>query len=283
MAAFLDALHGNGKLLWIDASAYAGKLLAGGRIPWLDVSAYVAWQRKAQGLLKADVIAVPLDAAIEAWLAAHPALVTSMAEKKRVLFPLKTLLADAGLRAHLVELVGGLRSSFAKTPLMLVLPSPRRWIAGAYAQASGNSDALDIGADEIDSAAVYVADFLRAFGDSALDGLVLQEAREAAGSQPLQAAELEWYQPVINVAAHYRWDLGLQVDGEGSALAGATALGFVIATAAVAGLISGVVTPASYWSGGAAPPGSASGFRFAEIPADANPEQVLDRLAALRG
>ncbi|MDB5986882.1 MAG: hypothetical protein JWR16_1935 [Nevskia sp.] len=278
MAAFLDTLAADGKLLWLDYTAYAGKLLANNKIPWLDVTNFISWQRKAQGLLKADVVPVPLAPLIEAWLAAHPELAKAMGEKKRALFPLKALLADAALRAHLVDLLGSLRSSFGKLPMALVLPSPRRWIALAYAQANGSADGIDIGADEVDSASVYVADFLRAFGEIGINALLLEEA---ADNQP-SVAELEWYQPVINVAAHYRWDVGLRLPGAAADLGKGGGLGFVIATAPIAGVPTGVAAAPAFWTGAAAPACPAGGFRFAEVPADANPEKVLDLLGALR-
>lgn len=277
MAAFLDNASAR-QPLWLDYTAYAGALLAGGKIPWLDVGACVAWQRKAQGLLKAEVVTLPLAPLINAWIAAHPQLVKAMGEKKRLLFPLKTLLADAALRAHLVELLAGLRSSFAKLPLALVLPSPRQWIALAYAQAHGSADGIEVGADEIDSASVYVADFLRAFGDSGLDVLLLEETADA----PISAADLEWYQPVINIAAHYRWELGLHLPGAATDLGAGSGFHFVIASTPLTGFRSGLATNAEFWSGAAAPECPADGFRFAEIPAHANPETVLDRLGVLR-
>lgn len=278
MAIFLDSVVGNRTPLWLDYIDYAGRLLAGDRIPWLDITAFIAWQRKAQGLLKADVVVVPLAPLAAAWLVAHPQLGKAMAEKKRALFPIKTLLADTALRAHLVELAAGLRSSFAKLPLALVLPSPRRWIALAYEQVAGNADDIDIGEDEIDSAAVYVADFLRAFGETGVDTVLLEEAADHA----ITAAEIGLYQPVINVAAHYRWSLGVQFAGAACAIDIASGLGFIIADKALDGIVCGIATPAAFWSGGDLPECAPGSFRFAKIPADTNPEKVLDLLIALR-
>src|SRR5262249_9164480 len=148
-------------------------LLANGNAPWLDTAAFVAWQRKSMGLLKPDVATLPLAPAIDAWLAANPALRAAMAAKSRIVFALKTLLADEPLRAHLVELARGLGAA-VNQPLALVMPSPRAWIASAYRQAHG-SDA-EVSEDDVDSASVYIADFLRVFGDVRVDGLLLDDA-----------------------------------------------------------------------------------------------------------
>lgn len=279
MSALLEVLSGAGaRRLWLDYSAYAGRLLAGGKIPWLQVSDYVAWQRKAQGLLKSDVVAVPLAPLVATWVEAHTELREAMAAKRRATFPLKNLLADAELRAHLVELLAALRAGSGRLPLVLCLPSPRAWVRAAHAQAHGADEGLEVGGDEVDSAAVLVADFLRAFGESSVTALLLEER---AGDEP-DRAELAWYQPIVNIAAHYRWDLGLRLPEAARDIAGASGFGFVIAPKAIAGLCSGIATPAGFWKGAPAPACPDDGFRFAEIPGDANPEKVLESLGTLR-
>ena len=270
----LDQLLSSGrKPLWLDYGDYAGALLANGKAPWLDVSAFVAWQRKAQGLLKSDVIALPVAAVCAAWLAVNPSLREAMAAKSRAVFPLKTLLADEALRAHLVELAKGLRACFAELPLALVCPSPRRWVAEAWQQARGADEEVEVGDDEADSASVYLADFLRSFGDAGIDVLLLQESD---GSEPESTAQLELYQPVLNVAAHYRWNTGLGAPAGRLADAG----GFGLLVAPSAG--SGRIVPTDFWSGGSAPALPAQGLHYATIPVDAQPESVLQRLADLR-
>ena len=274
MASFVEQLSSaKGKVLWLDYTDYAGKLLAGGAVPWLDVGALVAWQRKAQGLLKSDVVALPLAPLCAAWLKKNPALAAAMAEKKRAPYPLKTLLADAPLRAHIAELLAGLRASFAGVTLALVIPSPRQWVALAYAQAHGGAE-VEAGADETDTAAMYLADFLRAFGESGVDVLLLEESER---SEPASSDELEWYRPVLNVAAHYRWVAGLRLP---LAKHGVGGIDFIIAPRKLNGAHAGIALAPDFWKGAAAEGGD--GFRYAVIPADAKPETVLDRLAVLR-
>lgn len=249
MPALSAMLSAGRQPLWLDYGDYAGRLLAGGAVPWLDVAAYVALQSKAQGMLRSDVLQLPVGAVSAAWVAAHADLREAMAGKRRAVVPLRTLLADEGLRAHLVELARGLRACFPEQPLALVCPSPRAWVAEAYRLAHGET--VEAGEDETDSAAVYMADFLRSFGDAGIDLLLLQEGAEP----PLP----ELYTPVLNVAAHYRWEAGLQ-SGADAAAAG---LAFVISQ--------------DCWHGG-----TAQGLRHAVIPAGAQPESVLQRLAELR-
>lgn len=280
MAAFLDSVAVSSRpLLWLDYSAYAGRLLAGNNIAWLDVSALVAWQRKAQGLLKSEVVGLPIAPLIGAWLQQYPHLVTSMGSKRRALFPLKTLLADEALRAHLVEALSGLRSCFQKMPLALVIPSPRHWVALAYEQALGTAAEIEIGADETDSAAMYVADFLRVFGESGIDVLLLEETPE---SEPEDEAEIEWYRPLLNICQHYRWDCGLRLPQAQKTPDAVAGVGFVIAPRALPGVVAGLAVSQDFWNSGVAPDCPQGAFRFVEIPVEANPEVVLDRLAVLR-
>ncbi|MBV8063522.1 MAG: hypothetical protein JOY51_08000 [Nevskia sp.] len=277
MAALTERITASGRGLWLDYGAYAGQLLANGAVPWLDADAANGWLRKAQSLLKSDVVTLPVAAVAADWLRAHPELAEAMAAKRRAVFPLKTLLADEALRAHLAGLSKVLRASFGGSLLVLALPSPRLWVALAYAQAH-QGQAVEVDADAVDSAAAYVADFLRSFGDSGLNGLLLEESAE---TEPASAQELQLYQAVLNVAAHYRWDLGLRLPRGGHSFA-VPGLGFVLAPQAASGMVLGLSLPQGFWDGGTPPPCPAGGFRFAEIPAGTKPERVLERLAVLR-
>jgi hypothetical protein len=280
MGAFLERLASAGRPpLWLEATSYAGRLFTGGAIPWRDPTTFVAWQRKVQALLKSAVVALPLAAVIDDWLAAHADLTSAMATKQRPLFPLKTLLADASLRTHVVELTRNLRASFADVPLALTAPSPRAWLGRAHAQAHGAHEPVQIGNDDADTAAMYMADFLRAFGNGGIDVLLLEET---VATQPASREEIECYRPVLNIASHYRWDLGLHwVVGGGIDLEG-SGIDFAIAPHAL-DVRTGVVVRDDFWAGAAAPEVRGGGFYFAEIPEHAQPERVLDRLAVLRG
>lgn len=280
MAAFSDLLaKASRPVLWLDANAYAGRLLAGGAVPWLNAAELIAWQRKAQGLLKSDVLAVPLAAVCDAWLSAHPALKSSMAEKRRAVYPLKVLLADDAMRAHLLEVVNSYRAVFTSMPLALIAPSPRAWAASAYAQAHGADAEVEIGDDEADSAAMYLADFLRSFADSGVDILLLDE-QDAA--QALSTSMLACYQSVSNVAEHYRWDLGLRLSAAGAESVAVAGLTFVVSEKAQADVTAGLEVPSAFWEGADAGAVPAGGFRYVHIPEQAQPEGVLERLGVLR-
>ena len=281
MTSLMNTMHAaTTPLLWLDDAAYAERLLAGGHTPWLDGAEYVAFRRKAQGLLRADLTAVPVAGFIRAWCAAHPALVEAMSAKTRAVFPARTLLADECLRTHLVEILSGLRAAFSNTPLVLGLPSPRAMVLEAWRLAFGADADIEVGADEADSCAVYVAEFLRSFGACGVDGLLLEES---TGAEPAGAEELDWYQPVLNVATHYRWDVGLRLPDGAGFIGDATAVHFVIAPREISGALQVATLPDTFWTGAMPDPAGGHKAYFATVPTDAVPEQVLARLAALRG
>jgi hypothetical protein len=278
MPTLAASLSSGRPLLWLDHTDYAGALLANNAVPWMDAAGYVAWQRKAQGLLKSDVPSLPVAAVCAAWLQARPDLAEAMAAKRRAVFPIKTLLADEALRAHLVELIRGLRACFSAQPLALVCPSPRRWVSDAYRLVHGADAEVEVGDDEADSAAMYMADFLRSFGDAGIDVLLLQESTD---SEPAEDAQLELYQPVLNIAAHYRWEVGLLLPA-GRYQGAAPGFAFAVAPAALPAAVAGTIVETGFWNGAAAVPCPPQGLRYAEIPADAQPEAVLQRLTELR-
>lgn len=279
MPKILERLAANGAALWLDDSDYAERLLANGRTPWHDVAEYVAYRRKAQGLLRPDFVVLPLARFAAARVAADAALKDAMSAKKRAVVPARTLLADEGWRAHLAELLKAMRAAFGSTPLVLALPSPRALVGEAYRLAFGADADVEVGGDEADACAVYLADFLSAFGDSGVDGVLLEEV---AGAEPASTEEIAWYQPVLNVASHYRWDLGLRLPSGAGFSGAAEGVQFVIAPTAIAGAAHGLALGEGFWTGEAAAAAPNGGFRYACVPAAAVPEQVLERLATLR-
>jgi len=265
-------------MLWLDYVDYAAGLLAGGAPPWLHTADCIAWLRKAQGLLHSDVVALPVHAVARVWVSAHAELRQSMAARKKVGYPLKTLLGDAGLRGYLIELLGGLRASFGESILALTCPAPEAWIAQAYGDAFGDDALVDVDDDAVDAAAVHMADFLRAFGQSGIDALLLDAG---AGVAAVTASRLELYRPIFNVCGHYRWDAGLiALEGiEGAAPADMT---FAVTRAPAPDGCGLVLVPESYWAGSSVEQGVPGGRLYARIPAHGTPESVLQRLSSLR-
>ena len=273
-----SALTGVPPVVWIDYTAYAARLPGTGGAAGLDVAQWFARTKTAQSLLRSSVVTVPIEVAAAVWLSEKSTLRLAMGSRNRPVFPLKTLLGDAGLRHWAAELARGLRAGFPALPLALVIPSPRAWVRLAYQQAHAAA-AEEPDVDALESAAVYVADFVRAFADAAIDVVLLEESDSA----PPSTAELIAYQPVCNVAKHYRWEIGIRFPGVG-ALTGleAIALNFHIAPMFLPVECQGLAVGADFWGGGAPAPVPANGFYYARVAPDAVPEQVLERVATLR-
>jgi hypothetical protein len=281
MSGLMARIQGGTKpLLWLDDADYAERLLSAGRTPWCDGAAYLAFRRKAHGLLKPDLWALPLSRMLTAWVDAHPALRQAMSAKPRLLVPARTLLADAALRTYLADLLGSLQSGGVGDPLLLAMPSPRALIRQAWQLAFDAAPEDALGEDEIDTCAVYVADFLRSFAATDIAGLLLEEDADDA---PASADEVAWYQPVLNVATHFRWAVGLSVPDGCGCVAAPLPAQFVIAPQSLPVQVpQGRVLADDFWTGAAPPATTMDGFFYARVPADAVPEQVLARLSVLR-
>ncbi len=154
---------------------------------------------------------------------------------------------------------------------------PRHWLGLAYAQAFAD-EPIEIDADAADSAAVRVADFLRGFGSSAVDALLLDEAPDFVATT---IEDIECYRAVLNVAANYRWDVGLRVSGAAQVPVLA-AFDYLIASQANTSAHAVLEVDAAFWATAPASSSVLAPARYAVVPADAQPELVLRRLAELR-
>jgi hypothetical protein len=128
---------------------------------------------------------------------------------------------------------------------------------------------------DIDSVSVYLADFLRAFSGLEVAGVLVQLPAGTAINPEL----LDLYSPVINVARHYHWAMGMQVTGA-DVTDPDEHLQYVIADT-VQDCTTGILQAPSFWESGVSEY-STPNFVYAEVPADLQPELVLERLASLR-
>lgn len=267
-----------GLRLWLKSSAYSRQLLLGpGDDPWLSPSAYLAHFAQARGLLKPDVAVIEVGELFASWLRRHPALAVEMASRRKLSYPLRRLLEQAGARALLAEIIEAVLANLGgQLPLVLAMPSPRRWLLQANGDAGRRACEAD--RDSIEDAAMYMADLVRSVSGFAVGALLFEEAQDDG-----VGADLELYRPMINVARHYRWPLALRA-GPGGIADGAAAAEFDVfinggtRTAAAIGIDLGRWPSAD----APAPPLAARQFYFVEIEAGAMPEQVLDKLASLR-
>ena len=272
LTQYLETLATERTPLWIDGWDYGQAVLArGGQPPWADVGEFVAWHRQLQSLVSSDVVVIELASFYHCWLAQSPALKDAMAAKKRLGYALRTLLADPASRAYLREIVEALGSLYSDRPVLLALPSPRQWMAIAYCQAHGVNE-VEVSWDDAESAAMYAADYLRNFAGCPIAGLLL---RDIAG--PANDEETARYQPVLNVAEHYRWQVVL--DGCSGQYRPGPAQGVTYCLADSPGEQRCPKTALDTWSG---PAEFKPAFWYLQIPPTAVPESVLESLQAVR-
>lgn len=251
---------GRARAVLIDGHDYAQSVFLQGRpVPWQDPMAYSNFLGQAQGVFKSDLALLNLDRFYAHQLESNSELRVALSAKNRTGFALRTLLADAGTTARVLEFA----TIFVKTqraPVVLQIPSPMQWLARTqrYSATPGELDA-----DDAENSSMYVADWLRSFAALPLAGVLLDDRPLGAGDEN-PVVPLETYSPIIGVTEHYGWTLGLR-RGASVEFTGTGA--------------SGVVTLPGFWLDDQDPP--PGDFLVGEIPATAVPEVVVTRIAAL--
>ncbi len=249
-------------LILDHASFGSARLLHGATVPWSEPVEYQSYFGQAVGLLRPDAVLVDVGAAYGHHLTRTSELVDAMGARSRTGFALKTMLADDALADAVTGVVRVLADTI-RLPVVLQVPAPLRWLALTSADVGGGDPAA-LTVDHGESASMYLADWLRRF-DSLPVALLLLDGRRRDNPALVDviADDLGSYMPLINAADHYRWGLALRTDDE-LHLHGSDAVG--------------VVLPRAFWVDQQAP---AAPLLLGEVPADIEPERVLERLASL--
>lgn len=278
LLASLDAPpSGRATAIWFDSLAYCReKLLSGAPVPWGSPGELTALAGKAQGMFQSDALLIDLADPYAQRVAADDELRVAMAARSRPGYALRTLLADERARAVALEAVTTITAGAGATPVVLRIPSPARWLAVTAEQAG--QDAAPPDRDRADTAAMYIADYLRTFAGQGVDGLLLDEGPAAAGD----LIHPEAYRPVLNVAAHYEWPV-LILSGTVPAwphgpVTGVTGWIGSSAPSQAAGR-SGILAAGDFWAG--TEPASGTDLLLAVVPAHADPGAVMQRVRAL--
>jgi len=245
-------------------------------VPWAAPGELGAYTAKAQGMFGSDALLVDIADLCASRVGADPELRAAMGLRSRAGYALRTLLADDTVRTIAVDAVIAISGGSNGTPVVLSIPSPARWLTISAEQAGQPAEPPD--ADRADTAAMYLADFLRVFGTAGVGGLLLDEG-------PVDAAELvpaDAYRPVLNVAENYGWPTLIATPAAAAwpngAVAGvATWIG--AAAPQPAGPAWGWYAGADFWAGGDAP--GDAGLVFAVVPEEADPDSVMARVRGL--
>jgi len=132
----------------------------------------------------------------------------------------------------------------------------------------------------VDTASIYVADFLRTFADSKLDAVAIQET---PGLGPIDHREFMSYAPILNKAQHYRWEFGLFDEGDAdSCPSTGEDVHFQVRKVFPAGAQGRRIVTARLDSDASFLEHPVDQIRYCQIPAGAHPEFVLRRLDQMR-
>jgi len=279
----IEALYGNGETssrpLWLDHWQYTGPLLLRGLpIPWFQPTDFDGFFRKAHGLLEAEVVVFPISDLLQAHVQSAPELRGEMGSKKRTAFAARALLRDEALRSRVRQCVNLTTQAAPSKPLVLSMPSPQDLLAWAYESAHGNSPE-EIDADLADSAAMYLSDFLSSLSDCAVAAVMAQENSQTESEL---TSFVPAYAPIRNACSHLRWQFGLRLAG---GLRIPEEFDFAVSAnprGAQSDGPTGAWLPKEFWLEEGDFQQPQTGFLYGQIPADANPEFVLDRRKSLR-
>lgn len=284
LVSYLSSGDGSPRL-WIDFNAYTKKLLLGeNENPWASPASYMSFYGQAHGLVKAEIVVLDVWDLFQHWMQEDDEAIPSMAGKRRVTVALKTMLEAFAPRELLAEVITAMSNNYGDAvPMVLVLPSPRLFLAKAHKAANG----VDVEPDEsnIDTASMYLADFLRYFSETNLSGVLLMED---SALMPTNGSELSWYQPVINVAKHYRWTVGVYLPSVDTDFSVPDDINFTIVSNEPGAEVNamGVDITSQLWNGQDTEEvldSEGKAFYYLTIPTDAKPESVLETLSSLRG
>ena len=269
----------NSSRLWVNFNGYAKKLLLGNDAnPWSTPASYLAFYTQAHALVKAEVVVLDVWDLFHHWMEDDDTAIKSMAEKNRATFAAKVLLEAYAPRELLAEVLVAVSDNYGNAvPIVLVVPSPRALLVKAHKSATTNH--LEPNEMSVDTVSMYMADFLRYFSEMNLSGILLVEDKDVL---PLSPAEISWYQPVLNVAKHYRWSIGVQLPFQDDGFNVPDEIDFAVipehSSASAESL--GVDISQSLWATGDV--NKPIGFTYLSIPEDVKPEKVLETLSKLK-
>lgn len=289
MRNFFNTSKGKRKV-WINFIPYANRLFAAGREDlWNNPDTFISVYSQGQGLIQSDLLSIPVEDVYLDLLQREKELIEHW-NGKRPTFALKKLLALEEPKQYVIDVLTGLKNLYQNSqPFVLVLPSSQSWLRMIHAKIRPNED-FSVTDDDIEAVSMYLAEYLRNFSTLGLSGIVIDET--CLPSVNVSKA-LPLYQPVLNVAKHYQWMVGMEVQDLSEQLQDSlNEIDFALSAH------GGIVDLVPLWEKGMMVGGglnrafwmessnrieqSNTGFTYGKIPEDTEPEKVLARLQELR-
>lgn len=280
---------GSGKV-WIDFLPYANRLFAAGRNDlWNNADTFISVFSQGQGLLRSDVLSIPVLPFYQARLDQDADLTQSWSGK-RAAFALKKMLAWSEPQTIIRDILTGLQHLYqGAKPVVLLLPSPQKWLQWLHPMVRPGQE-LSLAEDDIEAASMYLAEFLRGLSSFGLSSVVMEEQ-----DQPVFRIDqaLSLYRPVLNLAKHYQWSTGVLLE-EAFQVGSGMIKDFdftliknsdmsALTTFWEKGCPIGGGLNRNFWSGQPVLTELAhTKLFYGEVPEDAEPETVLSQLKWLR-
>lgn len=267
----LEKRETNTLLLWLDWFEYGRVVILGDKeIPWNDTSSMVNFLTQGQKLLRLEIASLPLYDYFTWFISREPSLLEEMRSKRRAKMALKKFLLDSALRANVVELVNSAASA-SNTPLVLTIPSSSSLLGWCHGL-SNEAGVPAIEESDLDTATVYLADFLRDFAETPIAGIMIDESKNTH----LAYHPATIYKPIINIGKAYGWTVGIHTAH--SLRVDCTRFDLAITQYTDSCDIVAQPVPAKFWDGGSL---CDSNFLYGKIPQYALPESVLEAIAGL--
>ena len=199
----------NNKKVWVDFISYVKRLYTSREESdfWSNPDTFISVYSQGQGLLRSDVLGIPVGDIYFDYLQREQEVAQSWAGRK-ITFAQKKLLALEEPRNFLVSVITGLQNLFqGAEPLVLVLPSPQKWLQ-LLQQWLGQEHSQSISDYDVEAVSMYIAEFLRGLSTLGLSAIVIDEC-DSPSIEILEA--LLYYQPILNIANHYKWSVGIKI------------------------------------------------------------------------
>lgn len=197
---------------WLQADAYAKRILLGGSDanPWESVSGYVTWFFQALNLTKSHVGVISIAEVFDRQAEKDGGLANLLGNRKKAKVAIRRLIESEDARTLINEVLNAVLYQ-AIQPVVVSIPSPKAWLY--HATQLAGLDTNEISDEDIEDAAAYIADLLRALSSHQIAGLLLEERPD---DQQWSDAQVQYYRPLLNIAHHYRWSVVLRLPKETS-------------------------------------------------------------------
>lgn len=273
--------------IWINFISYAERLFSEGRDDlWSNPDTFISIYSQGQRLIRSDILSIPVREIYMNLLNQDEEIYKAWVGRKST-YALKKLLALEEPKQYLKDVLSGLQSLYQESlPVVLLVSSPESWIRELHEKIKLGEN-LEMNDRLIESAAMYLAEFLRNFSTLGLSAIVIIEDKEWNALN-----NVSLYEPMINIANHYKWSVGLELQGVKSEIEVMNdKIDFILINestiSTILSLRKGNIAVGGglnreFWMNGEKSDNSLEGLTYGEIPRDAKPEKVLSQLERLR-